>query len=550
MKLLLSANFSTQFVKHALQNVSDSGESFIWSEAEFGSVIQSLFSIDRRSDITALVILMDGKNLENQFHSLSTEDRKTFGIDEAELLSQAVDHALSCGIQHVFIGNIAATAGAVHGTHHPLNHDGFEHHRRQWNQVIYDYVTRTHAANILDLERLIVAIGIRNASDAKLRVLADQPWSLSFTEDVANFILRVIRSKQGALHKCLILDLDNTLWGGVIGDDGVEGIAIGQDGIGKAFRDVQLWARELKRRGVILCICSKNTESVAREPFAIHPEMILREDDIAVFVANWENKASNIQYIQEVLNISFDSMVFLDDNPMERSIVRENIPGITVPELPENPEEYLGFLQTQQLFETTAKAVVSETKDRNRQYQIEAKRLASQKSAVSLDDFLTGLEMKAIVSEFQPPDFPRIEELFQRSNQFNLTTYRYSSQEISQLAQSKNHCTWSFRLEDKFGHHGLISLVVGKIENECLIIEAWVMSCRVLKRTMEDFIFNSILETAQKLDLKELRGVYLPTAKNKLVEGLYPGLGFQASVDGFILETRLHKPRDTFILTK
>jgi len=140
--------------------------------------------------------------------------------------------------------------------------------------------------------------------------------------------------------------------------------------------------------------------------------------------------------------------------------------------------------------------------------------------------------------------------LFQRSNQFNLTTYRYTAQEISELVQSENHCTWSFRLEDKFGHHGLISLVVGKIENECLIIEAWVMSCRVLKRTMEDFIFNSILETAQKLDLKELRGVYLATAKNKLVEGLYPGLGFQASVDGFILETRLHKPRDTFILTK
>lgn len=550
MNLLLSANFSTQFVKHALQNASDSAESFIWSEAEFGSVIQSLFSIERGSDITALVILMDGKNLENQFHSLSAEDRKTFGIDEAQLLSQAVDHALSSGIQHVFIGNIAATAGAVHGTHHPLNHDGFEHHRRQWNQVIYDYVARTHAANILDLERLIVAIGIRNASDAKLRVLADQPWSLSFTEDVAKFILRVIRAKQGALHKCLILDLDNTLWGGVIGDDGVEGIAIGQDGIGKAFRDVQLWARELKRRGVILCICSKNTESVAREPFAIHPEMILREDDIAVFVANWENKASNIQYIQEVLNIGFDSMVFLDDNPMERSIVRENIPGITVPELPENPEEYLGFLQTQQLFETTAKAVVSETKDRNRQYQIEAKRLASRKSAVSLDDFLTGLEMKAIVSEFQPPDFPRIEELFQRSNQFNLTTYRYSSAEISQLAQSKNHCTWAFRLEDKFGHHGLISLVVGKIENECLIIEAWVMSCRVLKRTMEDFIFNSILEKAQKLNLKAVHGVYLPTAKNNLVEGLYTGLGFQASVDGFTLETRLFKPRTTFILTK
>lgn len=547
MNFLLTANFSTQFLKRALEASNEALGSLNWKEADFGSVIQSLLSINEKSSIDSIIILIDGKKLEQDFYALELEDRINFGRNQADILQQATEHAISSGVKQALIANIAPTGNALHGTNTPLNDHAFESHRLQWNQCIGNFVLQNPALTLIDLERLVVMEGIHRAFDSKLSLLADQPWSLPFTETVASFIHSVLRVKHGSIQKCLILDLDNTIWGGVIGDDGLEGIAIGKDGIGKAFRNMQLWAKELKRRGIILCVCSKNTESVAREPFSMHPDMVLREEDIAVFVANWENKAANIQYIQEVLNIGFDSMVFLDDNPAERSIVRENIPDIIVPELPENPEDYLDFIQGQHLFETSAKSVVTDSKDRNKQYQIEAKRMASKKKAISLDAFLSGLEMRSQVSEFVPQDFSRIEELFQRSNQFNLTTYRYTTSEIAELTKSQNHITWSFRLEDKFGHHGLISLVVGRIEDQQLTIEAWVMSCRVLNRTMEEFIFNCILKKAQSIGLSKIQGLYIPTEKNILVENLYSKLGFVASEKSFFCTTHLMNPKLTYV---
>lgn len=250
--------------------------------------------------------------------------------------------------------------------------------------------------------------------------------------------------------------------GGIVGDDGWENIQVGHGlGIGKAFSEFQQWVKKLKKRGIIIAVCSKNDEKKAKEPFEKNPEMVLKLDDIAVFVANWENKANNIHTIQSILNISFDSMVFLDDNPFERNMVRENVAGVTVPELPEDPSDYLEFLYSQNLFETASYS--EDDKERTKQYQVEAKRVSMQKSFTNDADFLKSLDMVSVVKGFDKFNIPRVAQLSQRSNQFNLRTVRYTDAEIFAIEKNDNYVTFSFTLKDKFGDNGLIR---NKMEQE------------------------------------------------------------------------------------
>ena len=371
---------------------------------------------------------------------------------------------------------------------------------------------------------------------------------------VASRVMDIICAIKGQFKKCLILDLDNTVWGGVIGDDGLEGIQLGHGlGIGKAFTEFQMWVKKLKQRGIIICVVSKNDEETAKEPFEHHPDMVLKLDDIAVFQANWETKVDNIRTIQRILNIGFDSMVFLDDNPFERNIVRENIPGITVPELPEDPGEYLEYLYSLNLFETASYSQAD--KDRTKQYQVEAQRVSLQKTFENEADFLKSLDMVSTVSGFTKFNTPRIAQLSQRSNQFNLRTVRYTEADITALAEDPNVIDLSFTLEDKFGDNGLIAVIIMKRQDaETLFVDTWLMSCRVLKRGMENFTLNTMVERARKAGYQRIIGEYLPTTKNKMVEQHYTDLGFQplahTSTAQYVLDISQYKMRECFITTK
>ena len=350
--------------------------------------------------------------------------------------------------------------------------------------------------------------------------------------------------------KCLILDLDNTVWGGVIGDDGLEGIELGHGlGIGKAFTEFQMWVKKLKQRGIIICVASKNNEETAKEPFEKHPDMVLKLDDIAVFQANWETKVDNIRTIQGILNIGFDSMVFLDDNPFERNMVRENIPGITVPELPEDPAMYLEYLYSLNLFETASYS--NADKDRTKQYQVEAKRVSLSKSFTNEADFLKSLDMVSTVSGFTKFNTPRVAQLSQRSNQFNLRTVRYTEGDITAIAENPECIDLSFTLEDKFGDNGLIAVIIMKKQDaDTLFVDTWFMSCRVLKRGMESFTLNTMVEKAKAKGFKRIVGEYIPTPKNKMVESHYPNLGFMP-MDGepnrYVLELDNYQPKECYI---
>lgn len=366
---------------------------------------------------------------------------------------------------------------------------------------------------------------------------------------VAHTIFSIISSLEGKFKKCLILDLDNTTWGGIIGDDGLEKIQIGNLGIGKAFTEFQYWVKALQKRGIILAVCSKNDEDKAKEPFEKHPDMVLKLEDIAVFVANWENKADNIRKIQSILNIGLDSMVFLDDNPFERNLVRENLPEVCVPELPEDPAEYLEYLYGLNLFET---ASFSENDiERTKQYQVEAQRVVDLESFTNVEDFLKSMDMVSDVQEFNHFSKPRVSQLTQRSNQFNLRTVRYTEQEIDSLIASEKHHTISFTLEDKYGDNGLISVIVlEEKDKETLFIETWLMSCRVLKRGMEDFTLKTIADLAKKRGYTYLIGEYIPTSKNQMVKDHYENLGFINKNDQWILNVNDYQPKDIYIKNK
>ena len=334
--------------------------------------------------------------------------------------------------------------------------------------------------------------------------------------------------------------------GGVIGDDGLNGIQIGELGIGHAYTDLQTWLKELRMRGIILAICSKNNENIAKEPFEKHPEMVLRLEDISMFVANWNDKAANIRLIQKDLNIGMDSIAFIDDNPFERNLVRSMIQDITVPELPEDPALYLSYLRELNLFETTSFS--DEDMFRTQQYQAEIGRVSLQQQFESYDDYLMSLNMIAEAKPFNEFNYPRIAQLTQRSNQFNLRTIRYTESNIQKIANDNEFATIYYTLRDKFGEHGLISVVImKKQDNKTLFIDTWVMSCRVLKRSMEEFIVNKIIETARKERFSRVIGEYIKTPKNAMVEHIYEKMGFKPCGDLFVADVNDYVFHKTYI---
>ena len=426
--------------------------------------------------------------------------------------------------------------------------DSFLFQQRKLNYLLMEGCQKIKNVYLIDLDAIQANCGREKFSDPKLYYIAKMPVSVEVLPEVAKKVLDQIQALRGVTKKCVVLDLDNTLWGGVIGDDGLSGIQIGELGTGHAFSDFQAWLKELKNRGMLLAVCSKNNEPAAKEPFEKHPEMILRLEDISMFVANWEDKASNIRNIQKTLNIGMDSLVFLDDNPFERNLVRSMIPEITVPELPEDPALYLQYLRSLNLFETASYS--AEDAGRTQQYRQQAERAVFESSFQSYEDYLKGLEMKAVAAPFDVFHYPRIAQLTQRSNQFNLRTVRYTEAEIEAISRDEHKITLYFTLKDKFGDHGLISVVIlDKLEDNSLFVSEWLMSCRVLKRGMEEFITNKILQTAAENGCTKVIGEYLPTPKNAMVKDLYEAMGFErVGENRFEAEVSGFQNRKTFIM--
>ncbi len=473
----------------------------------------------------AVLIQMCTEKLYETFCAAPLDRRASFAEDTYAHIRRTWEHINAHARVAIFQCNFPLLDDGSFGQYGNKTPDSFLFQQRKLNFLLMQGCQEVKNVYLLDLDALQAAWGREKFSDPKLYYIAKMPISVDVLPAAAKQVVDLVQALRGAVKKCVVLDLDNTLWGGVIGDDGLGGIQIGELGTGHAFSDFQAWLKELKNRGMLLAVCSKNNEETAKEPFEKHPEMVLRLEDFSMFVANWEDKASNIRTIQKTLNIGMDSMVFLDDNPFERNLVRSMISEITVPELPEDPAMYLTYLRSLGLFETASYS--PEDRSRTQQYREQAERAVFASSFQSYDAYLEGLDMKAVAAPFDDFHNSRIAQLTQRSNQFNLRTVRYTEAEIEALSRDDSHICLYFTLKDKFGDHGLISVVIlDKRTDSSLFVSQWLMSCRVLKRGMEEFTINKILQTAAEQGFRKVTGEYIPTPKNAMVRDLYEKLGF------------------------
>ena len=553
IKVAILGDTATQFLSQAIRGMGYEKEFDlqIW-EADFNQIERQVY--DLNSELyefhpEIVIVFQSSHKLLGKYNKIKNQEHNSLATNEMELIENLYSNLTENLNAKIIYYNYTEIDDAVFGNYANAIESSFLFQLRKLNYELMHFAARNANLFLCDLSSIHNQVGKLNFFQPSVYINTEMVLNIDVLPLIADKTLALISAMNGKFKKCVILDLDNTTWGGIIGDDGIENIQIGSLGIGKAFSEFQYWIKKLKNRGIIVAVCSKNTESVAREPFEKHPEMVLKMEDIAVFVANWENKADNIRNIQSILNIGFDSMVFLDDNPFERNMVRENLPDVCVPELPEDPADYLEYLYELNLFETVSFS--NEDTERTKLYQIEAQRNSVQKKFANEDDFLKNLDMISLVEPFTKFNTPRVSQLSQRSNQFNLRTVRYGDADIERLSTDSNYFTFSFTLEDKFGDNGLICVIILQKESpKVLFIDTWFMSCRVLKRGMEHFVLNTLVETAKENGFTTLKGEYLQTPKNEMVKDHYLNLGFKENNTFWELDINSYENKKNFINRK
>jgi FkbH-like protein len=383
-----------------------------------------------------------------------------------------------------------------------------------------------HAGHLLlDIEAIAGLVGQGAWSAGRYWYAAKYPFAVAMAPLYADHVMRIIAAQMGRSRRVLVLDLDNTLWGGIVGDDGIEGLALGTGSpLGESYSALQRMALAWKERGILLCISSKNDEAIALDAFRKHPEMILKEDDIVAFRVNWDDKAANIKAIASMIDLGLESFVFLDDNPAERKRVRDALPAVAVPELPEDPSEWISVFQAAGYFEQTNFS--REDRQRAGMYKANAQRAAQLERIGNHDDYLRSLDMTLAIAPFDQPGRKRIAQLISKSNQFNLTTRRYSEPEVAALQANSDAVTVQARLTDMFGDNGMISAVICHKNGKQWEVDTWIMSCRVLGRRVEEAILQHLVRAARAAGASELIGRYIPTARNGLVRDHFEKLGF------------------------
>jgi FkbH-like protein len=483
-----------------------------------------------RHDPSLVMLYLDGADLfqelvENPFYA-SSDARRDLGVrcaaevtDLAEMLAERLPQA-------TLVLNTAGIdpANAVVGLEHNSEY-GLQDAVHAYNAGLVLLARRLRTVIIVDVASLAAGIGFENWFDCRLWYLARSRWSRRAIQALAKRYSAAICGRLGRIRKCAVLDLDNTLWGGVVGEDGLEGLLLGEDGIGRAFVEFQIELLNLYRKGILLAICSKNNSQDALEAIRRHPAMRLREEHFAAMRINWEDKASNLRTLAEELNIGLDSMIFLDDSPTERAWVRQACPEVLVPDWPEDPSDYKAALLELSACHFHQLGISAEDHKRGEAYQAQAKRRQLENSASSIEEFYSSLEMHAKIGRADDFSIPRIAQLTQKTNQFNLTARRYNDAEIEAISRDPNYAVWWVELADRFGPSGIVGVLILKREAvDAWIIDTFLLSCRVMGRTVE----TAFLAVATcGLGPVRLIGEFRHTAKNAPVRDLYARLGFR-----------------------
>lgn len=529
IKVAVLGNCATQFFATALEgNAKLEGLNVKVFDADYNQIDAQL--LDPNSEVylfepDSIILWIATEKIYEEYLDMPVNEREMFAVQNIEKIKKYWNLVEKNSAAKIIQMNFTEIDDKALGNYSAKVKSSFIYQIRKLNWLLQEAMSEYANVYPVDLLSVQIQLGTNMFYDASYYYNAKMTVSTSALPSVSKAVVDVLKSMNGNLKKCVVLDLDNTLWGGVIGDDGIGNIEIGELGRGHAFSNFQRWLKELKSYGIILAVCSKNNEDIAKEPFVKHDEMVLHLEDISLFIANWNDKATNIRLIQETLNIGMDSIVFIDDNPFERNLVREKIPDIEVPELPEDPAHYLEYLQSCNYFDTAS--YTGSTADRTKMYQAELERKKAEVQYESIDDYLKSLEMIGEAHPFDESRFSRIAQLTQRSNQFNLRTVRYTEDEIRRIAQDNNYVTLYYNLRDKYGDHGLVGVVImKKVSEDELFVDTWLMSCRVLKRGMEEYIVNKFVAEAQKRGIVKISAEYIPTAKNSMVKDIYSQMGF------------------------
>ncbi|MDR2295486.1 MAG: HAD-IIIC family phosphatase [Clostridiales Family XIII bacterium] len=542
VKLAVLADWSTQFLAQALRGYAYERRLNLVVYEASGRLETEILDTDGGLYAFApdfVLFFPSAEGLRDRFYDLAEGEENgasalsgpDFAAAETERIKTLVAHLCAHTDAKCIVCNYCELDDAVYGSLGAVHDDALPRMIRGVNEGLARALS-TNAppngavASIADINALQIAKGRENAFDPRLYCVSGCVFGLGFLPFVAERILGVMDVLSGRVRKCLIADLDDTLWGGIVDDVGTEGIQLGELGLGRAFSDLQRWLRALSRRGVALAICSKNDEATAKEPFLKHPDMVLRLSDITVFVANWNDKVSNIRYIGERLRIGFDSMVFIDDSPVERDLVRRMLPEIAVPELPKDASLVLRSLQAANFFETSA--VLDEDRRRVGMYRAESRRAETAARTENIDEFLKSLGMTARFTPLDAFSIPRAAQLTQRSNRFNLRTKRYTEQDLRRLVENPAYIARCLALRDRFGDYGIVGVAILKREEGglALFLDTLLLSCRVLKRGVEEFMFNELVALAKAAGAEALIGEYIPTAKNDMVANLLEYFGF------------------------
>jgi FkbH-like protein len=499
----------------------------------FGQYRQDVLNADSglyRDDPSLIILYLDGADLfqellENPLNA-AAHIRGEFALRRAADVSAMVETLAERLPQATVLLNTAAIdpLNALTGLEYNSEF-GLQDAVNAYNAELSALARRLPTVMIVDVASLAAGIGFENWRDSRMWYLARSRWSRRALQVLAERYSAAICSHLGRVRKCVVVDLDNTLWGGIVGEDGLEGLRLGEDGIGRAYVEFQLELLNLYRKGILLAICSKNNPEDALAVIRRHPAMRLREEHFAAMRINWADKASNLRALAADLNLGLDSFVFLDDNPVERSWVRQNIPEVLVPDLPVDPSEYKTALLELSARDFYKVSVTAEDRRRGEFYQAQAERGRLETSATSLEEFYRALEMHARIGTADAFSIPRIAQLTQKTNQFNLTTRRYSETEIQALSKDPNCAVWWLDLADRFGPNGIVGVLILKRDSsDAWVIDTFLLSCRVMGRTVE----NALLAVAaRELDASRLIGEFRRTAKNAPVRDLYPRLGFR-----------------------
>jgi FkbH-like protein len=532
---LLNAPIAGSAVRHDLRLTA--------IETEYGKAVQD--ALDPESDLRRakpdfLIVACDRRGLGLDRLRASAEEAHRW-VDSAFATIRAIADGLRPSVKRaVLVQTIVPPADALFGSFDVASISSPYAQALALNAKLVAWAAESGVV-LLDVARLASSIGLERWDDPQQWHASKLPFSFDAVPLYADFVARTLAALAGKARKCLVLDLDNTLWGGVIGDDGVGGIVLGQGTArGEAFLAIQRMALDLRDRGVILAVCSKNEPDAARIPFREHSEMVLKEEHIATFQANWVDKAANLRAIAQALNIGLDALVFLDDNPAERAQVRQELPMVAVPELPASPALYPATLLAAGYFDATSFGDEDRTRAEN--YRADAGRALLEAGASNMSEYLTSLNMVCTIRPFDKEGRARTAQLINKSNQFNLTTRRYTEQEVAALEADGGTHTMQVQLVDRFGNNGMISVVIARKAPKVWTIDTWLMSCRVLGRRVEEAVLVSLAAAARKAGAKTLAGHYIPSAKNRMVADHYGKLGFRKvaeNADGAVWELAL-----------